>query len=203
VLLATPARTTSSLLRPFATDAADALTRVPYATVAVAALGFETRQLRAPLDGYGYLVTRGEPGAVLGVSWDSTIFPGRAPDGHVLVRAFVGGARHPEVAAWPDAETMAHAMERVSTVLGVDGGPAFARLFRWPSAIAQYTVGHRDRVRKVHEAVRRFPGLWVCGTAFDGVSMNHAVASGRRAARAIAERIASRQPAPPLVASAG
>jgi oxygen-dependent protoporphyrinogen oxidase len=201
VLLATPARTTSSLLRPLAADAADALDRVPYATVAVAALGFEARQLRTPLDGYGYLVTRGEPGAVLGVSWDSTLFPGRAPEGHVLVRAFLGGLRHPEVATWTDGETMAHALEHVSTVLGADGTPVLSRLFRWPSAIAQYTLGHLDRVRRVREAVQRLPGVWVCGTAFDGVSMNHAVASGRRVGRAIADAVAAVRPTPQSAAS--
>lgn len=188
VLLATPAAASAALLRPLSAAAAEGLEQVPYASVAVVALGFDARQLARPLDGYGYLVTRGEQGVVLGVTWDSTLFAGRAPEGHVLVRAFLGGARHPHAAAWSAEQLADHATERVGRVLGVEGAPAFQRLFRWPSAIAQYNVGHLDRVRRVREATERLPGLHVCGTTYDGVSMNHAVASGRRAARALASR---------------
>jgi oxygen-dependent protoporphyrinogen oxidase len=162
---------------------------VVYATVAVVALGFEARHLERPLDGYGYLVPRGEPGAILGVTWDSSLFDGRAPEGRVLVRAFLGGARHLHVASWTDAQVLEHAVEGVSRVLGASAPPGYTRLFRWPSAIAQYTPGHLARVAQVREAVQRQAGLWVCGTAYDGVSMNHAVASGRRAGRAVAARL--------------
>jgi oxygen-dependent protoporphyrinogen oxidase len=201
VLLATPAAPSATLLRGIDADAARALDQVVYATVALVALGFDARRLARPLDGYGYLVPRGEPGAILGVTWDSTLFDGRAPEGHVLVRAFLGGARHPHVGEWSDAQVLTHAVEGVSRVLGAQGEPVYAQTFRWPSAIAQYTPGHLQRVQCVRDAVERQQGLWVCGTAYDGVSMNHAVASGRRAGRAMSSHLTAVRPERPLAMS--
>ncbi len=196
VLLATPAAATSRLLRGLDGPASRALEHVAYATVAVVALGFEATHLGRPLDGYGYLVPRGEPGAILGVTWDSSLFDGRAPDGRVLVRAFLGGARHLHVASWTDEQVLEHALDGVSRVLGASGAPVYTRVFRWPSAIAQYAPGHLARIARVREAVLRHPGLWVCGTAYDGVSMNHAVASGRRTGRAMAAQLLAGRRAP-------
>jgi len=194
LVLATAARVSAALVRGFAADLSAALASIPYSGLAVVALGVRAVDLSRPLDGYGYLVPRREDLATLGVLWESSIFPNRAPDGHALLRVFLGGARRPEVAAWDEATLVETARRELDAVLGLRGPVVVSRVFRWPEAIAQYTVGHRSRRDAIAGGLARHPGLQVCGTSYDGVSFNHAVASGHRTAHAIA--VAARSPEP-------
>jgi oxygen-dependent protoporphyrinogen oxidase len=189
VIFATPAHVTARLVRSMDPVLAESLAEIPYAGLAVVALGYRTADMPMPLDGYGYLVTRGERMATLGVVWESSLFAGRAPEGHVLVRAMLGGARTPEVAGRSDDECLAMAREELARVLGVQAEPAVSMVFRWPQAIAQYTLGHRARLERVRGLAEAHQGLHLCGTSYDGVSFNHAVKSGRVMARALAARL--------------
>lgn len=192
LVFATPARVTAALVRPVDPALADSLAEVSYAGLAVVALGFRTRDLAHPLDGYGYLVTRREQLITLGVVWESSLFPGRAPEGHVLLRAMLGGARTPAVVDQSDDECLATARYELARVLGVSAAPVQAKVFRWPRAIAQYTVGHHLRLERVRRLAAAHPGLHLCGTSYDGVSFNHAVKSGCTTARGLATRLWAR-----------
>ena len=112
------------------------------------------RTCRAPLDGYGYLVTRPERLATLGVVWESSLFPGRAPEGMALLRVFLGGARRPDVARLDAAAAIALARDELQRVMGITAAPARTWSFHWPDAIAQYTVGHAERVADDSRAAR-------------------------------------------------
>ena len=168
-----------------------ALASIPYADLSVVALAYPAAAIQRPLDGYGYLVTREEQLSTLGVLWESSIFAHRAPDAVVLLRAMLGGARRPEVSALDDQSIAERAVTEVSTVLGISGSPLRQWIFRWPSAIAQYTVGHDARIESIRRLAAAHLGLHLCGTAYDGVSFNDAIASGRTAARAIAQELAA------------
>jgi protoporphyrinogen/coproporphyrinogen III oxidase len=189
VVLATPAHAAAGLVAHANPVLAESLRETEYAGVSVVALGYRQADVPRPLDGYGYLVTRAEDMATLGVVWESSLFAGRAPDGHVLLRAILGGVRRPSLVDWTDEECVAIARSELTRVLGVRAEPAHISVFRWPKAIAQYTIGHHARLARVRGLAGALPGLHMCGTSYDGVSFNHAVKSGRDMARSLASRL--------------
>ena len=187
VVLAAPARAAAALLATLDAELARQLAHTPFSSVAVVALAYPASALPRPLDGYGYLVTRAEEMATLGVVWESSLFADRAPAGHVLVRAVLGGPRRPEVAFAPADARIALAREELARVLGVTAEPARAWTFAWPHAIAQYVRGHDARMADVRALAARHAGLTLVGSSYDGISFGAAVDAGR----ALAERIAA------------
>jgi oxygen-dependent protoporphyrinogen oxidase len=145
VLLALPGHRAATLAQAFDPQLAAALEETPFSSVAVVGLAFRASDLARPLDGYGYLVTRAEGMATLGVVWESSLFDGRAPEGHVLVRAILGGPRRPDVADRSPEERIALARQEFAAVMGTTAEPVRAWSWRWPRAIAQYTRGHSGR----------------------------------------------------------
>ena len=189
VILAVPARVAAPMVRRLDPQLAAQLANVEYSGLGVVALGYDAADLPRPLDGYGYLVTRPEGLATLGVVWESSLFPGRAPSGAALLRVFLGGARRPDLAAASDAQLVATAREDLGRVMGLRAEPRHVSAFRWPQAIAQYTVGHDERRAALRERLHAHPGLAVCGTSYDGVSFNHAVKSARVTALDLADAL--------------
>ena len=189
VLLALPGTAASPLVERIDPELSGDLRGIPYSGVAVVAMAFAASDLPASLDGYGFLVTREEKLATLGVVWESCLFKGRAPEGHVLVRAFMGGSRRPGVLQEGDAVLLARARADLAPIMGIFKEPSRHWVFRWPNAIAQYTVGHQDRIARIRERLRTYPGLAVCGTSYDGSSFNQAIASGRAQAREALRRL--------------
>lgn len=194
VLLALPASAASHLVEGIDPELSGNLRGIAYSGIAVVAMAFAVSDLPASLDGYGYLVTRDEKLATLGVVWESCLFPGRAPEGHVLVRAFMGGARRPEVLQAGDAILLARAHAELAPLMGVFAEPSRHWVFRWPNAIAQYTVGHLDRVARIRERLTTYPGLAVGGSSYDGCSFNQAIVSGRAQAREVLRRLSGAEP---------
>ena len=191
VVLAMPAHTAARVVSGLDPSLSSSLVSIPYADLSVVALGYRASAVTAPLNGYGYLVTRNEDLSTLGVLWESSIFPHRAPDGSVLLRVMLGGARRPEVSAFDDESVAALAAREATKVLGISGRPHRYWVFRWPSAIAQYTVGHDTRTAAMRQAVAAHRGLRICGTAYDGVSFNDAIQSARRTARELLQELAA------------
>ena len=191
IVFALPSHAAAVVVSTFDRELSAAMAAIPYADLAVVALAYKVESIGRPLNGYGYLVTRQEDMSTLGVLWESSIFPNRAPDGYVLLRAMLGGARRPEVSALDDQALGERAAKEVSKVLAARGDPQRRWISRWPSAIAQYTVGHDARIATIRRLTAAHRGLHVCGTAYDGVSFNDAIASGRRTARAIVQELAA------------
>ena len=189
VVLATPARVAAPLVRRARPGAGGGDARHPHSGVAVVACGFRVDDIPRPLDGYGYLVTRAEVLATLGVLWESSIFPHRAPGGMALLRIFMGGARRPDIVAMDEEALVELARVELRRVLGVVRAPAHVSVFRWPEAIAQYTLGHAERRARIASRLLQHEGLHVCGTSYDGVSFNHAIKSGRAMSRMLADRL--------------
>jgi oxygen-dependent protoporphyrinogen oxidase len=191
LVCALPSHAAATSVVGFDRELSTALSSIPYAGMTVVALAYRAEAIARPLDGYGYLVTRHEDLSTLGVLWESSIFPQRAPAGCVLLRVMLGGARRPEVAAFDDQMVAELAAAEAARVLGISGSPMRRWVHRWPAAIAQYTVGHDTRLATIRRLAAAHPGLHLCGTAYDGVSFNDAIASGRQAARAIAQELAA------------
>jgi oxygen-dependent protoporphyrinogen oxidase len=201
VVLTVPAWASAAMLRDAAPDLAAAFAAVPYAGLTVVGLGYATSDIQRPLDGYGYLVTRPEGLATLGVVWESSLFPGRAAAGTALLRVFLGGTRRPDMAMASAEHAVRVARQELTRVMGVTSEPRHVSVAAWPRAIAQYTLGHARRQHEMHDILDAYPGLHVAGTAFDGVSFNHAVKQGRLTARRLAETLWSRSSAPAFKSS--
>jgi oxygen-dependent protoporphyrinogen oxidase len=191
IVLATSARVASGLLRDVDAALAGRLHEIPFSGVSVVALAYPLRDIPRTLDGYGYLVTRPEGLATLGVVWESSLFPARAPEGMGLLRIVLGGARRPDLAGMATDAVVAIARDELRHVMKITADPAHAWAFRWPGAIAQYTVGHAERMKAIRESLAAHDGLDVVGTSYDGVSFNHAIAAGRALGRSLAVRCAS------------
>jgi oxygen-dependent protoporphyrinogen oxidase len=158
------------------------LSSIDHPPVAVLAFGFRRDQVSHPLDGFGVLCPEAERRRVLGVLFSSTIFPGRAPDGHVLLTAFAGGARDPDFVQADPQTLSARVLDDLRILLGTSGEPAFRAVQVWPKAIPQYVLGY-GRFKEIAEQTEESnPGLVLAGTYRDGISLNDAVSSGERAA---------------------
>jgi protoporphyrinogen/coproporphyrinogen III oxidase len=162
------------------------LSSIVHPPVAVLALGFRREQISHPLDGFGFLTPEVERRRVLGVIFSSTLFPERAPEGHVLLTAFVGGTRDPDFVQL-DAHTLAaRVLDDLRSLLGTRGEPSFRAMHVWPKAIPQYVLGY-GRFKDIAEQMERTnPGLALAGTYRDGVSLGDAIRSGERAASRVA-----------------
>lgn len=186
VVLALPAPEAAALVELLAGEAARLLRSIPYAAVFSVALGYRRENVAHALDGFGFLIPRAERVRTLGALFSSTLFPDRAPPGHVLLTAFLGGTQDPEAMEMEDKDVVTEIDVDVSTVLGIRGKAALRHLTRWPRAIPQYPLGHLDRVASVEEFLAPFPDLYLRGNWRDGISVADCVRNGE----ALAERIA-------------
>ena len=168
VVVATQPHVAARLLEnvdPAASEAAGAIAAPP---LAVVFLGYARSRVEHPLDGLGFLVPRAEGRSITGAQFCSTMFPERAPDGHVGVAGYFGGARAPELARLPDADLIHLARTEFRDLIGAGGKPVVARVRHWPRGLPQYGLGHQHRVAALEEATRRKPGLFVTGNYFSG-----------------------------------
>jgi oxygen-dependent protoporphyrinogen oxidase len=176
VVLATGAAATAPVVEALDGSLAAVLREIPSAPMVVAALGYDADALGQSLDGFGFLVPRGEGLRILGALWDSSVYPGcRAPAGTALLRVMLGGAHDPAAVSLDDDEVLAVARDELRAAMGITAAPAFVRIFRHPLGIPQYTVGHLDRLRRIDAALARHPGLFVAGNSYRGVAINACV----------------------------
>jgi protoporphyrinogen/coproporphyrinogen III oxidase len=172
LILATPAAATAALLQPLAPEASEALRAIPHAPVAVVCLGFrDGHDLGLDLDAYGFVAARGEGLRLLGCQYDSSVFPGRAPAGGVLLRALLGGTFDPAAVDADDGALAARAVADLKRATGLRRDPDFIDVWRARPGIPQYDLEHGARVRAVDGAVARWPGLSVIGNALRGVGL--------------------------------
>jgi oxygen-dependent protoporphyrinogen oxidase len=200
VVLAAPSFANQALLREEFPDIASVLGEIPYAGITVACLIYERRQITHPLAGFGFLAPRGQGLRMLGCIWTGSIFPPHVPEGRVLLRAMVGGARDPEGAMLPSGRTVDLVHAELERVLGrIDGRPVETALYRHAKGIPQYTVGHPERMTLLEERLGRVPGLHVTGNAYRGIGVNDCV----REAVALAGRLLAAGPEAPATVAAG
>jgi oxygen-dependent protoporphyrinogen oxidase len=165
---------------------------IPHPAVAVLIFGFHQADVRHPLDGFGMLIPAAEHRRILGAIFSSTVFPGRAPEGHVTLTVFMGGTRQPEVASL-DPDTLREvALRELGELLGAGDVPVFYAATRWPLAIPQYVLGY-ERFLSAFDALESAnPGLRFAGSYRHGVALGEALASGLDAADALHTRVGGR-----------
>lgn len=187
VVLAAPAYAVSELLRERDPEIASRCREIPYASVATVALAFTRESVAHPLNGSGFVVPRLEHTGIMAGTWLSSKWPHRAPEGRVLLRTFIGGARDPRALEESDGELVARSLRALAPLLGLSGAPLFTRVYRWDRANAQHEVGHLERVAAIDRALTRHAGLFVTGSGFRGTGIPDCVADGRATGRRVAE----------------
>ena len=185
VVIAAPARVAAGLLAPLVPAAAD-LARIEYAPVAVVAGSYSTEHLKSPLDGFGFLAPRAERLRILGTVWNSSLFPGRAPEGQTLLTSFVGGITDPAAAGLPDEALYQTVESELRRVLGLLLAPRARFVQRWSAAIPQYNLGHAALLARVRSAISEVTGLHLAGNYLEGPAIGACVTVANRAAESAA-----------------
>ncbi|MBI3726217.1 protoporphyrinogen oxidase [bacterium] len=193
LVVAVPAPRAAPLLREVDAELSRLLGMIPHASVATVNVLLRREQVSHPLDGMGFVVPSREGRFVLACSFSSRKFPGRAREGEVLLRAFVGGARHEERVELPQDEIARRVLADLRDVLGIAGEPLRVLVSRFPGSMPQYLLGHLERVAAIEERARRVPGLALAGNSYRGVGVPDCVRSGEEAARSVLRQLA---PAP-------
>jgi protoporphyrinogen/coproporphyrinogen III oxidase len=191
VIIAAPAYVTSGLLRDVDAAISELCGEIDYASSGTIAMAFHRSAVAHPLNGSGFVVPRAEGSGILAASWLSSKWPHRAPEGRVLMRAFVGGGRDPEALQKTDGELVTRALSALKPLLGISGEPLLTRVYRFERASAQHEVGHVDRMAAIDRALARRPGLYVTGSGFRGVGIPDCVADARATARKVSECLSS------------
>jgi protoporphyrinogen/coproporphyrinogen III oxidase len=192
VILAVPGYVAGSLLRGFDTTLAAFCDAVPYASTATVALGYRRDQIAHPMRGTGFVVPRVERSALLAGTWVTSKWPGRAPDGHVLLRGFLGGGRDPQRLDDTDEELISTARTELGEMLGITGEPLITRLFRWTRQSPQYEVGHLQRVAAIDDHLASLPGVFLTGSGFRAIGIPDCVADARATAQRAAAYVSTR-----------
>jgi oxygen-dependent protoporphyrinogen oxidase len=178
VVLACPAYRQAALLADLDHELAERIGAIAYNRVAVVALGYRRADIPMSVDGFGFIVPQRTQRDLLGVQWCSSIFPGRAPDGTVLLRAMCGGWQRPEVVGWEDGRLLTAVRDEVRLAMGVHAAPIFHHIIRWDRAIPQYHLGHLERVAWIDARAAQHPGLVLTGNAYHGVAINDCTEQG-------------------------
>ncbi len=184
LVLACPAYQVGALVRPLDPRLADLLTAVPYNSSITIALAFDSRTFDGPVAGFGFLVPRRERKRLVACTWVGTKFAHRVPGDKVVLRCFVGGDE--AALAESDEALAASAFEETREIMGYTAQPVFSRVARWPRSMAQYVVGHEERVKEIEGRLQKIPGLFLVGNAYYGIGIPDCIRMGREAARKIA-----------------
>ncbi len=182
VILATPSHVAGRLLQPIDASLGHRLFTIEHSGTAILSVGYRRDQIAHPLDGMGVVVPAVERSPVLACSFSSQKYAHRAPEGHVLLRIFAGGARAPELAEMDDDRLCPMLLAETSRLLSITGQPDYMDVAHWPGTMPQYHVGHRELIQQIEHSVAALPNLALAGNAYHGVGVPNCIHSGQRAA---------------------
>jgi oxygen-dependent protoporphyrinogen oxidase len=185
VCLALPAYAAGALLEQVDAELASELSGIPYASTATINFGWRREDIPHPLDGFGFVVPFAERRTILACTFTSVKFKGRAPEGHAVLRAFVGGALQPEMFALDEDEMTRRVLDDLRVLMGIEKPPLFAVVEKWPRSMAQYMIGHLERVARIKRRVYSLGSLQLAGNAYHGAGIPDCIRGGERAAEEI------------------
>ena len=183
VVVATESWAAEPLVRSVDSGIADALKGIPASSSATVSFAFDEAQIGIDMNAFGVLCPAKEKSKLLAATYSSTKWPGRAPKGAVLLRAFVGGPQNQKIMEKSDEEITALALEELRRILGIAPAaqPIFSRFYRWTLGMPQYTMGHLDRVALIEERSAGVAGLALAGGSYRGVGLPNCIESGEAA----------------------
>jgi oxygen-dependent protoporphyrinogen oxidase len=189
LILATPANIASKLLRSMDLSFEKLLQGIAYAPVAIVSLGYRKPDVGRTLEGFGFLVPRSAGMEVLGSVWNSSLFPNRAPEGHVILTSFVGGATNPRAAARSSQELSSLVHREIAPALKLLREPVFSNVEICQRALPQYNLGHGERIVGLEALRARYPGLWFIGNYLRGPAIGACVEQALAVAGGVTKNI--------------
>ncbi len=191
IILATPAWSASELLKSVDAPLSSELSGIPYSSSITVNLVYDQNRLGPLPEGFGFLVPAVENRALLACTFVHRKFPGRTAPGKAVIRAFLGGARNARLLSESDDSLVDVVRRELQSILNVSIVPDFTDVRRWPRAMAQYAVGHKDRLARIQSRVSGLDGLHLAGNAYDGIGISDCIRLGRQAARQLSARQAA------------
>lgn len=191
LVLALPIHASRELARRELPAVATILDRIRTVSSAVVFHAFARSDVEHPLDGYGFVVPSEESNRLLAATFVSTKFPGRVPDGDVLIRTFLGGLKDPAALTLPDDELVDLSRRELARAVGPLGEPRFSRVVRWPNRTPQVELGHRKIIEDLGRELEKTPGLFVLGNGLKSVGIPDCIGQARATAKQIAAFVES------------
>lgn len=182
ICVAVPAYIAAGLLNDVDERLAEKLRQIKYASTATINFAYRRAAVKHALNGFGFVVPFVEKRSLLACTFSNVKFLGRAPEGHVLLRAFAGGALQPEIFALNESEMAARVEADLRELLGINEAPLFVETAKWERSMPQYEVGHLDRVNEIEKLTAEMPGLTLAGNAYRGAGIPDCIRSGQVAA---------------------
>ncbi|MFQ5442744.1 MAG: protoporphyrinogen oxidase [Thermodesulfobacteriota bacterium] len=183
VIIAAPAYAASKIIDGLDSGLSQKLLEIPYVSTATVSIAFKKKDIKHPLNGFGFVVPRSENRRIMASTWTSVKFENRAPEDSVLIRCFVGGSKNKELLSLSDARMTALVREELRDIMGITAEPLFSRVYRWMNSMPQYTVGHEERVKAIDEGAGKHPGLFLTGSAYHGIGIPDSVRNGEVTAK--------------------
>jgi protoporphyrinogen/coproporphyrinogen III oxidase len=189
LIVAAPTNAAAELLRQVGAGFENALQGISYAPVAVVSLGYRKSAVGNALDGFGFLVPRSAGLEILGSVWNSSLFPGRAPEGHALLTSFVGGTTNPQAVTQSKGKLSTLVHREIAPLLDIKEAPVFSGVNVYQRAIPQYTLGHTDRLAALSALGTKYPNLKLTGNYFRGPAIGACVERALAVAGEIAKSV--------------
>jgi oxygen-dependent protoporphyrinogen oxidase len=182
VVVAVPALAASAIMRSCEPNLSAELVQISYSSSVTVTLGYDERVRKALPPGFGFLVPRSEGKRMLAATFVHNKFPHRAPESRALIRCFLGGARDEAILQSPDPAIIEIVRRELHEILGLNDEPLFARVYKWKNAMAQYAVGHLERLHRIEKYSANVPGVSLAGNGYLGIGVPDCVRSGTEAA---------------------
>lgn len=189
VVCATPAFTTASMVKELSEQLSSLLGGISYPAISVVCFGYKKEKIRRDLDGFGFLIPFRERRKILGTLWDSSIFPNRAPHGHVLLRTMIGGARMSDLAVEDERKLVRIVTDELNDIMGISSEPDFVKVYTHRKGIPQYVVGHAERIEQIDALSRKFRHFYITGNAYRGIGVNDCIENSSKLAERILQEI--------------
>src|SRR5215469_11653735 len=175
LILSVPTEQAGQALDSLDAGFSEQLCSIGYSGVAVVSLGYAKADVGDALAGFGFLVPRSCGLSILGTVWNSSLFPGRAPEGHALLTSFVGGATNPGAISKAPEAVAAQVHSEMAPLLSIRKEPVFSNVTVFERAIPQYNLGHTGRISAINALRARFPGLYFSGNYLHGPAIGTCV----------------------------
>jgi len=182
VIIATPTHVAASVLQAADENLAREMGGIKYSSSVTVTLGYDEEVRRSLPPGFGFLVPRSEGHRMLAATFVHNKFPHRAPDNRAIVRCFLGGARDEQILQSSEEEILQIVRRELRQIIALNAEPLFARVYKWKSAMAQYSVGHLERLQRIESLRQKLPGLALAGNGYNGIGVPDCVRSGAEAA---------------------
>jgi len=181
-IIAIPTHAAAAVLQAADENLARDLVEIQYSSSVTVTLGYDEKVRASLPPGFGFLVPRSEGRRMLAATFVHNKFPHRAPDNRAIVRCFLGGARDEQILQVSEARILEIVRGELKQIIGLNAEPLFARVYKWKFAMAQYSVGHLERLQRIESLRQKLPGLALAGNGYSGIGVPDCVRSGAEAA---------------------